>query len=369
MSLKRTPLNQWHRDHGAKMVDFGGWDMPIQFSGILAEHEAVRERAGLFDVSHMGEVRVHGDDALAFIQQLITNDASTLERGQAQYTVMVYEDGGVIDDLLVYHLDDSDYLLVINASTTPKDVAWIESQAAVFGGDVQVADESGNWAQLAVQGPCAEEILARIVPLDLSTVRYYRSAESSFDDAACLVSRTGYTGEDGFEVYLPPAKAPALADAILAAGEEEGIEPVGLGARDTLRLEAGMLLYGNDMDESRSPVEANLRWLIKPDKGDFIGREAILAQIESGTDDKLVAFELLQRGVPRHGYALCAADGEPFGEVTSGSFSPTLQKGIGLGYVPTGQAQVDGELKVDVRGRKLEARIVKAPFYRRPKSS
>lgn len=369
MSLKRTPLNQWHRDHGAKMVDFGGWDMPIQFSGILAEHEAVRERAGLFDVSHMGEVRVRGDDALAFIQQLITNDAATLERGQAQYTVMVNEHGGIIDDLLVYHLDESDYLLVINAATTPKDVAWIESQAAAFAGDVRVADESGDWAQLAIQGPCAEEVLARVVPLDLSTVRYYRSAESSFDDVGCLVSRTGYTGEDGFEVYLPPAKAPALADAILAAGEEEGVVPVGLGARDTLRLEAGMLLYGNDMDESRSPVEANLRWLIKPDKGNFVGREPILAQLESGTDEKLVAFELLQRGVPRHGYALCTADGESVGEVTSGSFSPTLQKGIGLGYVPAGQAQVDGGLKVDVRGRKLEARIVKAPFYRRPKSS
>jgi len=364
--LKRTPLNQWHREHGAKMVDFGGWDMPIQFSGILAEHQAVRQRAGLFDVSHMGEVRVRGDDALSFIQHLITNDAGGLEAGQAQYTVMVNEDGGVIDDLLVYRLDETDYLLVINAATTPKDVAWIEQRAAAFGGSLDVVNESDEWAQLAVQGPRAERILAGLVPLDLAGVRYYRCAWSEFDGTRALVSRTGYTGEDGFEVYLPPAAAPALADALLAAGAGEGIVPVGLGARDTLRLEAGMLLYGNDMDESRSPVEANLRWLIKPAKGEFVGKAALQAQLEGGTEERLVGFELSERGVPRHGYPLCSADGEVIGEVSSGSFSPTLQKGIGLGYVPVDHAEVDGELKVDVRGRKLEARVVKTPFYRRP---
>jgi len=366
---KRTPLNQWHRDHGARMVDFGGWDMPIQFGGILAEHEAVRQRAGLFDVSHMGEVRVQGEDALPFIQQLITNDAGTLERGQAQYTVMVNDDGGVIDDLLVYRLDDADYLLVINAGTTPKDVAWIEARAAAFGGALEVRNESDEWAQLAIQGPRAEAILSRLVSLDLASVGYYRSVFSEFAGARALVSRTGYTGEDGFEVYLPPEQAPALADAVLAAGEGEGIVPVGLGARDTLRLEAGMLLYGNDMDEARSPVEANLRWLIKPDKGDFVGKQAIVDQLESGTAERLVGFELLDRGVPRHGYPICSADGEPIGEVTSGSFSPTLRRGIGLGYVPAGDAAIDGVLKVDVRGRKLEARVVKTPFYRRPKPS
>jgi aminomethyltransferase len=366
--LKRTPLNQWHRDQGAKMVDFGGWDMPIQFTGILAEHEAVRQRAGLFDVSHMGEVRIRGGNALAFIQHLITNDAGNLEIGQAQYTVMVNEEGGVIDDLLVYRLDDADYMLVINAATTPKDVAWIAARAAEFEGAPEVRDESDDWAQLAIQGPRAEAILARLVPLDLSSLGYYRCAPSQFEGVSALVSRTGYTGEDGFEVYLPPHAAPALADAVLAAGADDGIVPVGLGARDTLRLEGGMLLYGNDMDESRSPVEANLRWLIKPAKGDFVGRAALVEQLDQGTAERLIGFELLERGVPRHGYALCSASGEPIGEVTSGSYSPTLQKGIGLGYVPVGHAQVDGELKVDVRGRKMEARVVKTPFYRRPES-
>jgi aminomethyltransferase len=367
--LKGTPLNQWHRGHGAKMVDFGGWDMPMQFDGILAEHHAVRERAGLFDVSHMGEVRVQGDDALAFIQHLITNDAGSLEIGQAQYTVMANHDGGVIDDLLVYRLDDIDYLLVVNAATTPKDVAWIEEQAGAFDGSFSVRDESDDWAQLAIQGPRAEDVLERVVPLDLASIRYYRSAFSDFAGASALVSRTGYTGEDGFEVYLPSSAAEALADAILEAGSAEGVVPVGLGARDTLRLEAGMLLYGNDMDESRSPVEAGLRWLIKPDKGEFVGKRAITAQLEGGTEERLVGFELLDRGVPRHGYSLCTTDDETIGEVTSGSFSPTLQRGIGLGYVPVGNADADAVLKVDVRGRKLRARVVKIPFYKRPEPS
>jgi aminomethyltransferase len=351
------------------MVDFGGWDLPIQFDGILAEHEAVRERAGLFDVSHMGEVRVQGDDALMFIQHLITNDAGGLEIGQAQYTVMANHAGGVIDDLLVYRLDDIDYLLVINAATTPKDVAWIEGQAGTFDGSVEVRNESDDWAQLAVQGPCAEAVLARVVALDLASIRYYRSAFSEFAGASVLVSRTGYTGEDGFEVYLPPSLAPALADAIVEAGSAEGVVPVGLGARDTLRLESGLLLYGNDMDESRSPVEAGLRWLIKPDKGEFVGKRAITAQLQGGTEERLVGFELLERGIPRHGYSLCSPDDEPIGEVTSGSFSPTLRKGIGLGYVPVGNADAGGLLKVDIRGRKLAAQVVKTPFYRRSKPS
>ncbi len=364
--LKRTPLNEWHRDRGAKMVDFGGWDMPIQFEGILAEHEAVRQRAGLFDVSHMGEVRVRGADALDFIQHLITNDAGTLEDGQAQYTVMVNHEGGVIDDLLVYRLEADNYLLVVNAGTTPKDVAWIEERATAFGGAVEVADESAAWAQLALQGPVAEEILSTVLPADLAAIRYYRSAFSEFDGTRVLVSRTGYTGEDGFEVYLPPEHSTALADAILDAGAGAGVMPIGLGARDTLRLEAGMLLYGNDMDESRTPVEAGLRWLIKPAKGDFVGKTVLEAQLADGTEQHLVGFSLQERGVPRHGYELCDADGGPIGEVTSGSFSPTLQNGIGFGYVPSQMSAVDTPLKVAVRGRTMEARVVKTPFYRRP---
>ena len=363
--LKRTPLNDWHRAQGAKMVEFGGWDMPVQYQGIIAEHTAVRERAGLFDVSHMGEVRVTGDDALDFVQRLITNDASGLEDGQAQYTAMTNADGGVIDDLLVYRLDAADYLLVINAATTPKDVAWIEEQAAAFDGDFEVEDQSDAWAQLAIQGPRAEGILAAVVPADLVSIRYYRSAWSEFAGEAALVSRTGYTGEDGFEVYLPSERAAELADALLQEGESEGLVPTGLGARDTLRLEAGMLLYGNDMDEGRTPVEAGLKWLVKPDKGEFIGRDALVEQIDNGTEERLIGFELLERGVPRHGYPLCDPGGEQVGEVTSGSFSPTLQRGIGLGYVPGSLADVESELRVDCRGRKLSARVVKMPFYRR----
>ncbi len=366
--LKCTPLNDWHRERGGKMVDFGGWDMPIQFSGILAEHEAVRQRAGLFDVSHMGEVRITGGDALTFIQQLVTNDAGVLEPGQAQYTVMTDESGGIIDDLLVYRLDDDDYLLVINAATTPKDVAWIEQQAARIGGSFDLENQSDAWAQLALQGPRSEAVLSRILSIDLASIAYYRFAFTEYAGERALVSRTGYTGEDGFEVYLPPDHAPQLADEILTAGADDDVVPVGLGARDTLRLEAGMHLYGNDMDESRSPVEANLCWLIKPDKGDFVGREALVYQMENGTAERLVGFELVERGVPRHGYVLCAPDGASVGEVTSGTFGPTLRKGIGLGYVPADMTTPETELHVDVRGRKLAATVVKTPFYRRPKT-
>lgn len=361
--LKQTPLHDWHVARGGRMVEFGGWRMPVQFEGIVAEHHAVRQRAGLFDVSHMGEVRIRGTDALSFVQRLITNDAGSLDVGQAQYTLMTDRDGGIIDDLLVYRLEEDDFLLVVNAATTPKDVAWIQENAT---GDLTLEDQSGRWAQLAIQGPRAQTILSRVVPAELDEIRYYHSSWSDFDGETLLVSRTGYTGEDGFELYLEPARATRLADALLEAGQDDGLVPTGLGARDTLRLEAGMLLYGNDMDESRNPVEAGLSWVVKPEKGEFIGRDALMALLEAGTPERLVGFRLEGRGVPRHGYPILdAADDTVLGEVTSGTYSPTLEEGIGLGYVPTDRTAPGTPLAIEARGRKMPAEVVKKPFYER----
>ena len=350
------------------MVEFGGWHMPVQFAGIVSEHNAVRQRSGLFDVSHMGEIRVRGGDALAFVQKLVTNDMGNLEVGQARYTAMTNLEGGVLDDLLVYRLDADDYLLVVNAATTPKDVDWVTQQSDQFGGDFEVENQSPQWAQLAIQGPSSEAILSRVVPFDLSSIRYYRCGWTQFDGLDAIVSRTGYTGEDGFEVYLPGEGAVALADALMAAGEGEGLQPIGLGARDTLRLEAGMLLYGNDMDEKRSPVEAGLRWAVKPDKGDFNGRQVLLEQMEEGTPERLAGFVIDGRGLPRHGYPICSAgDGAQIGVVTSGGHSPTLQKGIGLGYVPAEYAEAETRIAIEVRGKAIPATVMKTPFYKRPR--
>ena len=363
-SLKKTPLHDWHVQRGGRIVEFAGWHMPVQYAGIVAEHHAVRQRAGLFDVSHMGEIRVRGAGSLAFLQRLITNDASVLEDGQAQYTVMTNEEGGIIDDLLVYRLSDNDFFLVVNAATTPKDVDWVMNAAD---GTVEIEDQSADWAQLALQGPRSEEILSRVLSVELADIRYYRSRWTEFAGAEALVSRTGYTGEDGFEVYIASDRGAELAEALMAAGEEDGLQPVGLGARDTLRLEAGMLLYGNDMDEGRTPVEAGLKWLIKPDKGEFIGREALASQLQGGVDERLVGFQLRERGVPRHGYSLLEADGDEIGEVSSGSYSPTLEAGIGLGYVPSEQSEVGSAIAVEIRGRRVAAEIVATPFYKRPR--
>jgi aminomethyltransferase len=365
--LMKTPLHAWHVEHGGRMVEFGGWHMPVQFAGIVSEHNAVRQRAGLFDVSHMGEIRVTGGDALAFVQKLVTNDMGNLEVGQARYTVMTNFEGGIIDDLLVYRLDEEDFLLVVNAATTPKDVAWVKEQAAQTDGDLEVEDQSSHWAQLAIQGPSSEAILAKVVPLDLSSIRYYRFNRTQFDGLDALVSRTGYTGEDGFEVYLPADGAVALADALMAAGEREGLQAIGLGARDTLRLEAGMLLYGHDMDATRSPVEARLNWVVKAGKGDFNGKQALLDEMDQGTQELLAGFVIDGRGLPRHGYPILDAnDGAEIGMVTSGSHSPTLQQGIGLGYLTSEFAQPETKIAIEIRGKAVPATVVKTPFYKRP---
>lgn len=361
--LLKTPLHDWHVEQGGRMVDFAGWRMPVQFAGVVDEHTAVRERAGLFDVSHMGEIRLRGADALANVQRLTVNDASKLEIGRAQYTAMVTEGGGIIDDLLVYRMDEEDYLLVVNAGTTPKDFAWIEQHVS---GDVELANESAEWAQLALQGPASQEVLGAVLrDVDLASIRYYGFVQHEIGGRPAIVSRTGYTGEDGFEVYLAAGEAAALASAMIGAGEAAGVQPIGLGARDTLRLEAGMLLYGNDMDETRSPIEAGLRWIVKPDKGEFVGRAALVAQIESGTAERLTGFRMLGRGIPRHGYPVLDGDGGSVGVLTSGTFSPTLKEGIGLGYVRSDLAGEGAELQIEIRGRKIAARTAKPPFYRR----
>jgi aminomethyltransferase len=344
------------------MVDFAGWRMPVQYSGVMAEHAAVRERAGLFDVSHMGEIRLRGSDALANVQRLTVNDASLIEDGQAQYTAMVNEAGGIIDDLLVYRIAADEYLLVVNAGTADKDHEWIVSHAE---GDVTVVNESADWAQIAIQGPAAQTVLDQLVEEDLSAIGYYRFVISEYGGRPAIISRTGYTGEDGFELYLAPALAADFADEILEAGDSSGVIPTGLGARDTLRLEAGMMLYGNDMDEGRTPIEAKLGWIVKPDKGDFIGRDVLVRQRAEGTVEKIVAFKAVGRGIPRHGYALLDGDGSRVGEVTSGTFGPTLKEGIGMGYVTSALATPDNQIFIEMRGKSIEARTVTSPFYRR----
>ncbi len=344
------------------MVDFAGWHMPVQFSGLVEEHIAVRERAGLFDVSHMGEIRLRGRDALDNVQRLTTNDAAALQIGQAHYTAMTRESGGMVDDLLVYRMAEDDYFLVVNAGTKDKDYAWIEGHLE---GEVEAVDESSQWAQLALQGPRSEAILARVVDADLPSIRYYRFAMAEVGGNAAIVSRTGYTGEDGFEIYVAPQRAETLADDLMQAGAEDGIVPVGLGARDTLRLEAGMLLYGSDMDDSRTPVEAGIGWVVKPDKGDFVGRRVLVEQLAAGTVERVVGLEIPARGIPRHGYPVLNAAGDSIGVVTSGTFSPTLRKGIGFASVTSEHASIGAEVAVEIRGRATPATVVKIPFYRR----
>ncbi|MFW6201974.1 MAG: glycine cleavage system aminomethyltransferase GcvT [Gemmatimonadota bacterium] len=359
--LKRTPLHDEHRRLDAKMVDFAGYAMPVQYpSGILAEHRTVRERVGLFDVSHMGELEVRGDDPQGFIQYVTTNDVSRIEPGRAQYTVFCQEDGGALDDGLVYRFEDR-LMLVPNASNRERIRDWITQFAGRFG--VEVRDRSDEIALLALQGPRAEAVLAPHADADLAQLGYYRFLETGVDGEPAIVSRTGYTGEDGFEVYLAADAAPSLWRALLETGQAEGIEPAGLGARDSLRLEMGYILYGNDLDADHTPLEAGLGWVVKLDKGDFLGRTALARQKEEGIRERLVGFELQERGFPRDGYEV-RWRGEPAGEVTSGVVSPTLGKGIGLAYVPVEAAEPGTELEIVIRNRPVPAEVVRPPFYR-----
>jgi aminomethyltransferase len=355
--LKRTPLYDVHVKAGAKMVPFGGWEMPVQYAGIVEEHRAVRSAVGLFDISHMGEFEVEGGGALAAIQRLCTNDASTLARGQVQYSILCYPEGGIVDDLTVYRLDDARYMLTVNASNIDKDWAWVTSH----GGGGTWRNMSADTALLAVQGPKAEGLVQRLADTDVVSVRYYHFAKGRVAGVPAIISRTGYTGEDGFELYAPAGEAERLWHALLEAGRADGIQPIGLGARDTLRLEMKFALYGNDIDQTTNPLEAGLGWVVKPAKGDFIGRDAIEAMRAKGVPRKLVGLEMEERQVPRHGYRLLAG-GAPVGEVTSGSFSPSLERGIGMGYVRADLSAVGTELDVEIRGAAQRARVARTPF-------
>ena len=364
--LKRTPLYQAHIDLGGKMVDFGGWNMPVQYTGgVIEEHMRTRTQAGLFDVSHMGEIEVIGDDALAIVQRLTTNDVSRLEDNQVQYSLMTDESGGVIDDLLVYRLNQEFFLLIVNAAGSDSDFDWIQKHAA--GWRVEVRNVSAAFALLALQGPRSEEILQPLADHMLDRIPYYWSQEVEVENTRCRVSRTGYTGEDGFEILCEAAAARHLWNRLLLTGKQEGLIPCGLAARNTLRLEAGLRLYGNDMDRTTSPLEAGLGWTVKLGKGDFIGRDAIQRQKEVGLTRKLVGFEVMDKAPARDGYPVSIA-GQQIGVVASGSPAPFLKKNIGLVYLPIEHTKIGTELFVSVRGRQVPARVVATPFYKREKT-
>ncbi len=360
--LKATPLGRLFHDMGARLVDFAGWELPVQFTSVLEEHQAVRTAAGLFDVSHMGEVEVRGRAALDLVQKVTSNDASRLKPGQAQYTALTTEKGTFVDDIIVYRRSEDDFMLVVNASNTDKDFAWIASHGR---GAVEVINASARYAQLALQGPRAQDILQTLVQVPLTPIRPFHFVEIAVDGTECIVSRTGYTGEDGFEIYAPPEAARDLFRALLRQGSPFGLLPCGLGARDTLRLEARMLLYGNDIDESTTVLEAGLDGIVKLDKGTFIGSEALIRERERGPLRRLVGFEMIDAGIARHGYPTKIEDTEA-GAVTSGTFGPTVKKGIGLAYVPSRAARVGTRFHVGIRGRDAQAVIVPTPFYRRP---
>ena len=365
-TLKRTPLYETHKALGARLVEFGGWEMPVQYSSIIEEHRAVRERAGLFDVSHMGEFRVEGPGALAFLQYLVPNDVSRLTDYQALYSQICRPDGGTLDDLLIYRHTQTHFMVVVNAGTMPKDWGWF-SQHAASRDDVAIANISDETALLALQGPLAPQLLQPLTETPLSEIVYYHFRPGTVAGTDCLISRTGYTGEDGFEMYCAAEAAVPLWNTLLNAGKPSGLLPAGLGARDTLRLEAGYCLYDHELTESITPLEAGLGWTVKLNKGvDFIGKQALEAEKANGLRQKLVGIELRDRGVPRAGYAI-EKDGQRIGAVTSGTMCPTLGRAAAMGYVPPAFAQVGTEIIVDVRGKPLPAVIVPLPFYKRIK--
>lgn len=364
-SLKRTDLYPLHLAAGAKMVAFAGWEMPIQYRGVREEHRAVRERVGLFDVSHMGEIEIVGKRALDFVQYVTANDASRLSPGRAQYSALLTPRGTFVDDLLVHMFNLERFLLVVNAANKDKDYAYLCAQAPAFD-DVDVFDRSSSYSQLAIQGPLAQAVVAKLTSFPVAELKYYRFAETEVAGISGILARTGYTGEDGFEIYVPWEKGRQLWQALMEAGSEFGIQPCGLGARDTLRFEACMLLYGNDIDDATTPLEAGLDWIVKFEKGPFLGRDPLLRQKSQGVSRKLVGFEILEKGIPRHGYPI-VKEGQQVGVVTSGTLSPTLGRPLGLGYVKTELAQVGSEFFVDVRGKLMRARVVTIPFYRREK--
>jgi aminomethyltransferase len=357
--LRVTPLNSVHRALGAKMVDFGGWDMPVQYTGIIDEHNAVRTAAGIFDVSHMGEIEIRGPEAEKLTDYVTTNAVGKLKIGQAHYSGLLYDHGGFVDDILVHKMADDHFFLCVNAGNQDKDFEHICSQNRF---NCTVENNGGKYAQLAIQGPQARAILQKLTPADLAAIKYYWFTHGDVAGTHACIAHTGYTGEDGYEIYIPPAEAERIWNELLQAGAK----PAGLGARNTLRLEAKMALYGHELDASISPLEADLGWIVKLDKGDFVGRDALVKQKEAGLRRKLVGFEMRGRGIGRDGYEVLL-NGAPVGWVTSGSPSPTLCKNIGLCYLPTEEAQPGKSIQIMIRNQPVDAVTVETPFYKRAK--
>lgn len=359
--MKNTALSHVHEALGAKMVPFAGYNMPVQYEGVTAEHETVRKGVGVFDVSHMGEFFLKGENALALIQKISSNDASKLVPGKAQYSCMPNADGGIVDDLIIYMIAENEYMLVVNASNIEKDWNWISQHNDL---NVEMENRSEDWSLLAIQGPKAVEAMQSLTSVDLSNIKFYTFEITDFAGIPnVVVSATGYTGSGGFEVYVKNEDVEQLWNKVFEAGKDWGIKPIGLAARDTLRLEMGYCLYGNDIDDTTSPLEAGLGWITKFTK-DFVNAEALKAQKEVGVTRKLVAFELTERGVPRHDYEIVDADGNNIGRVTSGTMSPSLGKGIGLGYVTIENSKVDSDIFIQVRKKQIPAKVVKLPFYK-----
>ncbi|HOG63028.1 MAG TPA: glycine cleavage system aminomethyltransferase GcvT [Sedimentibacter sp.] len=358
--MKKTPLYEKHIQLKGKMIDFGGWSLPVEYTGIIPEHEAVRTKAGIFDVSHMGEITVKGEDSEKYLQMLLTNDISLLNNNQIAYTAMCYPHGGVVDDLLVYKYSNTDYLLVVNASNTEKDYQWMKEN--IFG-NTEILNVSENYAQLALQGPLAETILQKLTSKNLNEIEfYYFSDNVKVGNIEALVSRTGYTGEDGFELYFAYDKAEEMWDLILEAGKDEGLIPAGLGARDTLRFEASLPLYGHELNENITPLEAGLGFFVKLNKENFIGKEALARQKSEGLKRRIVGFEMIDRGIPRNNYEVYK-EGEKIGYVTTGSFSPTLKKNIGLALIDSAYSKEGTEIEILIRNKNSKAKVIKKPFY------
>jgi aminomethyltransferase len=360
--IRKTALNAIHRSLGAKMVNFGGWDMPLEYSGILSEHEGVRTRAGLFDVSHMGEIEVRGHAALDLVQWVTCNNVAKLAVGQAQYSGLMTDRGTFVDDLLVHKISDTHYLLCVNASNQDRDFDHIVSKNEV---GAEVENAGPRYSQLAVQGPLAKEILQKLAPVALDPIRYYHFAFGKVSGVDCLIARTGYTGEDGFEIYFDPQFSVRLWSDLMAAGEPVGMIPCGLGARNTLRLEAAMCLYGHEIDETTTPLEAGLGWICKLEKGRFLGSDVLAAQKRSGITRKLVGFEMLDRRIGRDGYPV-QIGGREAGSVTSGGPAPFLKKNLGMAYVPPESSAAGTDIAIGIRGQWAAARIIALPFYKRP---
>lgn len=363
--LKRTPLYTEYEE-SAKLINFWGWELPVQFKGVIHEHEVTRTKAGLFDVSHMGQICIRGKRSKDFLQHMVTNDVSKLVQTRVQYALMCNEKGGTIDDFLIYMMKDNEYFLVVNASNVEKDVAWLKKHAENYK-DVSITDESENYALLALQGPFAEKILEKLTDESIKPLRFfsfYPNIQLKELQEHVIISRTGYTGEDGFEIYVKKQASRKLWNLLLGAGKEFGLEPAGLGARDTLRFEAGLPLYGQELSEIITPIEAGLSFAVKVNKdSDFIGKQVLENQIERGVNRKIVGIEMIEKGIPRTGYSVFNENKIKIGTVTSGTFSPTLKKNLGLALIDTKEALIGRDVWVQIRKRKVKAKIVKIPFY------